>query len=100
MFGIVVDTRQAKRLFPLFAAGWILGSVIGGLSTHPLANRIGAQNLLIVWAIGLVAAFALGRLLLERSRRADSVLRRSRHRTTRPLAEIRLGLRYVRGSAL
>jgi AAA family ATP:ADP antiporter len=100
MFGLVVDTRQAKRLFPLFAAGWILGSVIGGLLTHPLADRVGAQNLLIVWAAGLVAAFALGRLLLGRSRRADMVHRRSRHRTTRPLQEIRLGLRYVRGTSL
>jgi HEAT repeat protein len=100
MFGIVVDTRQAKRLFPLFAAGWILGSVIGGLLTHPLANRIGAQNLLIVWAAGLVAAFALGRLLLGRNRRADAVRRRSRHRTTKPLEEIRLGLRFVRRSSL
>ena len=35
LLGIVVDTRQAKRLFPLFGAGAILGVVIGGLLTRP-----------------------------------------------------------------
>ena len=36
--GMVTDTRQAKRLFPLFAAGGILGSVIGGVVTAPLVH--------------------------------------------------------------
>ena len=31
--GIVCDTRQSKRLFPLFNAGRILGTVIGGFGT-------------------------------------------------------------------
>src|SRR2546430_3760397 len=30
---IVCDTRQAKRLFPLFAAGGIFGGVVGGFVT-------------------------------------------------------------------
>ena len=33
--GVVTDTRRAKRLFPLFAAGEILGSVVGGLLDGP-----------------------------------------------------------------
>ena len=64
MAGAVVDTRQAKRLFPIFAAGGILGSVIGGLITRPLAAAIGAQNLLLVWAVALGVAFVLCRALL------------------------------------
>ena len=35
--GAACDTRQAKRLFPLFGAGGILGAVLGGLVTAPLA---------------------------------------------------------------
>ena len=47
--GAVVDTRQAKRLFPIFGAGGILGAVVGGLLTRPLADALGAENLLLVW---------------------------------------------------
>jgi len=47
--GAVTDTRRAKRLFPLFGSGAILGSVVGGLVTGPLARAIGVGNLLLVW---------------------------------------------------
>ncbi|MGH2635256.1 MAG: hypothetical protein ACRDHU_03820, partial [Actinomycetota bacterium] len=57
--GLVSDTRTAKRLFPLFGAGGILGAVVGGVATRPLASALGAQNLLVVWAVGLVASSAL-----------------------------------------
>ena len=36
--GAVVDARQAKRLFPIFGAGGILGSVVGGLA-HAAPRR-------------------------------------------------------------
>lgn len=62
--GAVVDVRQAKRLFPIFGAGGILGSVVGGLATRPLAAAVGTTNLLLVWAAGLGGAFLLARLLL------------------------------------
>ena len=52
--GAVTDTRRAKRLFPLFGSGAILGSVVGGLLTGPLARAIGVGNLLLVWAACLV----------------------------------------------
>jgi CRP-like cAMP-binding protein/HEAT repeat protein len=65
--GAVVDTRQAKRLFPIFGAGGILGSVVGGLATRPLAPAIGAANLLFVWTGGLAGAFILCRLVLGRA---------------------------------
>ena len=44
--GLVTDTRRAKRLFPLFGAGNILGAIVGGLLTSVLARAFGAQNLL------------------------------------------------------
>ncbi len=62
--GIVVDTRQAKRLFPIFAAGGILGSVIGGLVTKPVAATLGAANLPLVWTGGLIVAFLVSRSIL------------------------------------
>jgi hypothetical protein len=57
--GVVTDTRRAKRLFPLFAAGEILGSVTGGLLTDPLVGLIGTENLFLVWAIALATSFVL-----------------------------------------
>jgi HEAT repeat protein len=53
--GLVADTRQAKRFFPLIAAGGVVGLVVGGAATGPLAATFGSENLLLVWA-GLMAA--------------------------------------------
>ena len=53
--GAVHDTRQAKRLFPLYASGVILGAALGGLATAPLARWAGAENLLLIWAAALAA---------------------------------------------
>jgi HEAT repeat protein len=61
--GAVSDTRQAKRLFPLYGAGLIAGAVIGGLATGPLADAVHADNLLFVWAGALFAAHVLARSL-------------------------------------
>jgi hypothetical protein len=68
--GAVVDTRQAKRLFPIFGAGSILGVVVGGLVTRPLAASIGTDNLLFVWVGGLAAVFVLCRMILGRDPQA------------------------------
>jgi len=67
--GLVTDTRRAKRLFPLFGAGGILGAVVGGLVTRPLASAIGAENLLVVWAVALTGGFGVVRGGPGRARR-------------------------------
>ena len=59
--GAVSDTRQAKRLFPLYGAGLIAGAVIGGLATGPLADVIHAENLPLAWVAALIAAHLLAR---------------------------------------
>jgi len=95
--GAVVDTRQAKRLFPIFGAGGILGSVVGGLVTRPLAPAIGAENLLFVWAAGLGGAFVLSRLALGSATRTAG--RRPRKRVSALRDTVR-AFSYVRRSRL
>jgi HEAT repeat protein len=96
--GAVVDTRQAKRLFPIFAAGGILGSVFGGVLTRPLAQMIGAENLLLVWAGGLGAAFFLSRLVL--GPRTPSPMRRVARRRASALRDMAGAFVFVRRSRL
>ena len=100
LLGIVVDTRQAKRLFPLFGAGAILGVVIGGLLTRPLADLVGAENLLFVWAACLAAASLVGRSLVGKSQTSVVVRKRSRQPKVRPLDEMQQGARFVRASTV
>ena len=97
--GAVTDTRRAKRLFPLFGSGAILGSVVGGLLTGPLAATIGVRNLLLVWAACLVGACVLGAGVLGLRRHVRVVARRARRRSSvrRDLAQ---GLSFVRRSPL
>jgi HEAT repeat protein len=97
--GAVIDTRQAKRLFPIFAAGGILGAVAGGLSTKALAAAIGAENLLLVWSVGLATAFVLVRLTLGPAVRARA-RRRVARRTASALRDVAQGLAFVRRSRL
>jgi len=63
--GAVSDTRQAKRLFPLYGAGLILGGVAGGLTTGPLAGWLGTENLLFLWAGALIASSFVARSLMR-----------------------------------
>jgi HEAT repeat protein len=97
--GAVTETRQAKRLFPLFAAGGILGSVAGGLLTRAIAQALGAPNLSLVWAGGLLIASALVRVVLGPAPRARA-RRRVARRGPSALREVRNGLAYVRRSRL
>ena len=62
--GIVTDTRQAKRVFPLIGAGGVLGYVVGGVITKPLASWLGTPNLVLVWVATLVGSAVLGMALL------------------------------------
>jgi HEAT repeat protein len=57
--GLVADTRQAKRWFPVIAAGGVMGLVIGGVATAPLAATLGSSNLLLVWAALIASATGL-----------------------------------------
>ena len=91
----VVDVRQAKRLFPIFGAGGILGNVAGGLMTQPLASIMGTEDLLIVWVCGLALSFGLGKVVVGRGEV-------TRHRS-KPGSGVRApasGFAYLRRSRL
>lgn len=64
--GEVYTTRQAKRLFPLFASAGIAGGVVGNAATGPLAQLLGTSNLLLVQAALLVGAAAVATALAAR----------------------------------
>jgi HEAT repeat protein len=99
--GIVTDTRQAKRFFPLIGAGSVLGYVIGGLVTKPLASTIGSPNLLLVWIATLIAVVVLGARLLAIGGDGERRSLRSRRRgDAGPIEQLLRGLRYARRSTL
>ena len=98
--GVVCDTRQAKRLFPLFNAARILGQVIGGFITGLLVASLGTENLLLVWAGTLLIAFLLSRALLARHQVASAPARKSRRKQPTLAQEMQRGYQYVRGSKL
>ncbi|HET7419009.1 MAG TPA: cyclic nucleotide-binding domain-containing protein [Candidatus Dormibacteraeota bacterium] len=96
--GAVVDTRQAKRLFPVFAAGGIFGSVIGGALTPTLAHVVGAENLLILWAGGLGAVFLVSRVVQGPA--APAPLRRAALKRSSALRDVGATFDFVRRSRL
>jgi HEAT repeat protein len=98
--GLVTDTRQAKRFFPLIGAGSVLGYVLGGLVTKPLASWIGSPNLLLVWIASLAMVVVLGGKLLAVAN-AGRGRRPPRHDSDEgPVEQLTRGLVYVRGSTL
>ena len=97
----VCNTRQSKRLFPLFNAGRILGSVVGGLGTGLLVGVLGTHNLLLIWAGLLLLAFFITRVLIKATIHSEPVKQQFRQKRQGRLAqEMQQGWRFVRGSAL
>jgi HEAT repeat protein len=98
--GVVCDTRQAKRLFPLFNASRILGQVIGGFVTGALVNSIGVENLLLVWSVTMLLAFILSRTLLHHRPLPSLPAAKSRQKQPTLIQEMQSGYHYVRKSRL
>ncbi len=98
--GAVHDTRQAKRLFPLYGSGLILGTAAGGMATAPLAAWLGAENLLLLWAAAEAAAFLLARSALRVGGAAGLGRRRAGPAGPSVRARIAEGARSVRASPL
>jgi HEAT repeat protein len=100
--GISFDTRQAKRLYPLFVAAGILGFAVGGLSTSVLVQLLGTENLLLAWAGLLLVTLALARIIAKEtgSIRSAPMQRLRRRRSGRLRADLQAGYQYVRQSRL
>ncbi len=94
--GEVCDTRQAKRLFPLFTSAGILGSVIGNAVTGVIARLLGTDNLLLLYAILLGVALLLTRSIASRYFRKEKVSKTK----TNFWDDLRAGFDFVRTSSL
>jgi ATP/ADP translocase len=90
------ETRQAGRVFSLFASAGILGSIIGNLLTGPLDRMLGTENLIILYAGLLMVGMSLINSILQQS---DS--RRPAWQTHASVwASLSDGFDIVRGSKL
>jgi hypothetical protein len=50
------NTRQSKRLFPLLAAGGVLGAIAGSFGTPALARAVSVDNLMLAYMVTTIAA--------------------------------------------
>lgn len=93
--GEACTTRQAKRLYPLFATAGIGGGIIGNAASGPLASSVGTENLLLVHAASLLAASLLMASFVRRFFTQP-------HGGIRPsvVADLRAGLDVTRKSPL
>lgn len=100
--GAVCDSRQAKRLFPLFNAARILGSVLGGLGTGVLVQIIGTQNLVLVWGLSMGLVFGMARMLMrDKFQTTETKIKnRVKRRSSSFITEMQKGWKYVQNSTL
>jgi HEAT repeat protein len=62
----VCDPRQAKRLFPIFVSAGILGGLLGSVITGPAAALLGTENLMVIFAVLLLAGLLFIRTIAAR----------------------------------
>jgi len=92
----VLTPREARRLFGFIGAGATLGATVGGFLSSALALRLGAESLLAVMALLLLAATVLVRRLWARR---PSALRSGEAGAAAPESVgLRASLRLVLGS--
>jgi HEAT repeat protein len=97
---LMCDTRQSKRLFPLFNTGRIFGAVLGGFGTSLLVNMIGTESLILVMAGTMLVAFVAGRALVGQRIRQEVRARSGRRGQPGIIAEMQKGYQFVRRSEL
>lgn len=90
------DTRQAKRLYPLFVSAGILGGLLGSLSIGPIARLLGTENLLVIYTLLLLVAMALAGDIAAHHFRSPGQAGKS----ASFLSDLRAGFDTVRNSAL
>ncbi len=98
--GLLSDTRQAKRLFPIFNAGRILGSVLGGFSAGLVVSLFGARSPLLVWGATLGLASLLLVFLLGSPVERVANRRRATEKQIALRAHLEQGFRYTINSPM
>jgi len=66
------DIQDAKRLFPLLAAGGAVGAAAGGALVSWMSVRLGVASLFLVWALLSLVALPLIGLIARRHRPLDA----------------------------
>ena len=61
--GELLNTRQAKRIFPIIISGGSFAAIGCGYFIKPFVNRYGSENLLIVTMVFLSLSIIVGQLL-------------------------------------
>ena len=97
--------RQAKRIFPLFTAGNILGTVLGGFLTPPLIRYFAIDNMVLLWALLLLLSALIARRLLRnvQSGKNTAHAEESKSSTKAPrniFQDLLVGFHHVRSSTL
>jgi len=93
--GAVCDVRQAKRLFPLFNAAKIAGTVAGSLAVTFAVRVVVVEDLLLVWALALGIAATIAFVVRRRVSRSSLPIE-----SAGLVAEMRRGFGIVRDSSL
>jgi HEAT repeat protein/ATP/ADP translocase len=96
--GSVLDTRQARRLFPLLMSATIVGGFAGTVTAGPIASLVGVESLLLVPVVLLTLGALLARHIGRTYVRTPS--RRSAEVAPSVTRELRAGFDFVRGSPL
>jgi ATP:ADP antiporter, AAA family len=70
-----VDSRSAKRLYPMVIAGGAIGATLGGAITGVFAQVIGVPNLMLV-AAGIIVVFGAGVSIIWRPEDGQPTVRK------------------------
>ena len=94
--GAALDTRQARRLFPVVTGAAIAGGFVGNLTAGPITHLLGTAALILVEAALLVVAA----LMAARIPTQPAGWIRSRANRPSIVSELRAGLDFVARSPL
>ena len=101
--GSLLDARQSKRLFPLFIAGGLAGSMLGSFSMPLLIKAFSAEAMLVGWGLALGITAWLCYTLIQQNRHSLEVqtsISDKQNGIAGLTEEIKIGYRYVRASSL
>jgi len=95
--GSILDTRQAKRLFPVCTSAAIAGSFVGTLGAGPAAIALGTPGVVALEVAGLAAAAVL---LIQLATRPEATRLRVAPASSAMVTELRAGFDFVLASPL